>query len=195
MNQDFAAFTYTTDPVVSFSFTFSYAITAVRTTGGTPADPSWADLSSTLSRRITIATTISADAGIYDFVLKGSLNDSLKTSAQVTIKVYIIDIVNQIPADMTFPVGCANDVIQTITWTLNPNTGGKMSMYSIQYTFSETDGSSVPPWISYASGAIVIDKTKATTPGSHTFRLKGEVQDGTGLTGKYKINDFKVVVY
>jgi hypothetical protein len=81
MNQDFAAFTYTTDPVVSFSFTFSYAITAVRTTGGTPADPSWADLSSTVSRRITIATTISADAGIYDFVLKGSLNDSLKTSA------------------------------------------------------------------------------------------------------------------
>ena len=82
LNTDFAAFTYTTDPVVSLpsSYTFSYTITAVLTSGGTPADPLWADFSTSVSRRITIATTTSSDAGSYDFVLKGTLNDSLNSS-------------------------------------------------------------------------------------------------------------------
>jgi hypothetical protein len=107
LDTDFNAFTYTTDPVVTLpsSYSFSYAITAVLTTGGALADPSWADLSTTVTRRFTIATTNSADAGTYDFVLKGTLNDSLNTFAQVAIKVYLIEIVTSTPADMTFPVG------------------------------------------------------------------------------------------
>ena len=112
LDVDFAAFTYTTFPVVTLpsSYTFSYAITAVLTTGGTSADPSWADLSSTVTRRITIATTNYADAGTYDFVLKGTLNDSLNTFAQVAIKVYLIEIVSTTPADMTFRVGYTTNV-------------------------------------------------------------------------------------
>jgi hypothetical protein len=56
---------------------------------------------------------------------------------------------------------------------------------------------SAPTWISCSAttGEIVIDKDLAITPGSYTIRLKGEVKDGTTLTGKNKTKDFKVVLY
>jgi len=43
-------------------------------------------------------------------MLEGTLNDSMSTSAQVAIKVYLIDIVTSTPARMVFPVGYTSDV-------------------------------------------------------------------------------------